>query len=79
LAPRAVSGLLYNERSYRAVHVHKYRLSEVADFVGLNCSTMNIIPNRIAKARETPGIKACPQSPIVYLTSALPPPSKIQW
>ena len=34
-----------NERIYRAVHVYKYRLREVADFVRLDCSTISVIAN----------------------------------
>jgi len=51
------SGLLSNERIYRAVHVHEYRLREVADFMRLDCSTISIIANRTAKVGTTPKIK----------------------
>ena len=46
------SGLLSNEWIYRAVHVHKYRLREVAGFVGLDCSTISIIANRTAEVKK---------------------------
>jgi len=51
------SGLLSNERIYRAVHVHKYSTKEVTDFVGLDCSTISIIANRTAEAEKTPRIR----------------------
>jgi len=46
------SGLLSNEWIYRAVHLHKRRLREVADFVGLDCSTISIIANCTAEAKK---------------------------
>jgi hypothetical protein len=45
-------GLLSNERIYRAVHAHKYRLKAVTGFVGLDCSTISIIANRTAKVKK---------------------------
>jgi hypothetical protein len=50
--------LLSNERIYWTVHLHKYRLREVTDFVGLDCSTISIIAKRTAKVIKTPKIKA---------------------
>jgi len=49
--------LVPNEQIYHAVHVHKDRLKEVADFVGLDCFTISIIANRTAEAGKTPKIK----------------------
>jgi len=57
LTPRAVSGLLSNERIYWTVQLNNYRPREVADFVGLDCSTISIIANRTAEAEKTPRIK----------------------
>jgi len=41
----------------RNSRVHKYRLREVGDFVGLECSTISIIANRTAEAGKTPRMK----------------------
>jgi len=49
--------LVPNEQIYHAVQVHKYRLKEVADFVGLECYTISIIANRTAEAGKTPRMK----------------------
>ena len=50
-------GLLSNEQIYHAVRVHKYRLREVAGFVGLKCSTTSFIANRTAEAKKAPRVK----------------------
>ena len=45
-------GFLFNERISWTVHVDKYRTKEVADFLGLDCSTISISTNRTAEARK---------------------------
>jgi hypothetical protein len=65
------SGLLSNERIYRAVHVHEYRLKEVADFVGLDCSAISSIANRAAEAKNTKN-KGLTPAPVPRLGQPLP-------
>ena len=45
--------LVPNERNYWTVHLHKYRTEEVTAFVGLDCSTISIIANRVHETMKS--------------------------